>query len=250
MGARLAAGRPRVRAGRPADPSVAPWPRCSTPTPYSPRPGRPLLIGVGGGGDVAATPGARRAAARALHAARPVVGGRELGAPRRRPPCRARGGIGEITGVVEQLAPSAVLARPRHAGDRRVTGAEPMRFAESRAAELDGGEHRPRSIPCGGPPAVAEGLARRRRAPRAPTCSCSSTSAATRSPTATSPASPARSATRSCSPPGAVAGRARGASCSARSSARGATAELTLERGAGAAGRDRRAAGAWPGLAD
>ena len=116
---------------------------------------RPLLIGVGGGGDVAATL-ALAEPLRRLHGAHPVVGGvswernavdRHAG-PRR---------IAEIAGVVDELAPAAVLAGPDTRVGERAGDAE-VRFAESRAAELTG-ESTVLVDPCEGPAAVADGLA-------------------------------------------------------------------------------------------
>ena len=93
---------------------------------------------------------------RRLHGARPAVGGVswERNAVDRHPGPRR---IAEIAGVVEELHPAAVLAGPATRVGERIDG-EPMRFAESRAAELTG-ESTVLVDPFEGPAAVAEGLA-------------------------------------------------------------------------------------------
>lgn len=111
---------------------------------------RPLVVGIGGGGDVV---GALALAEplRRIHDARPVVGGTTW----ERTPIDALPGprrLEEIAGVVEPLGPAALLA----GADTRVreSGA---RFAEARVAELTG-EETVLLDPSGGPSAVAEGL--------------------------------------------------------------------------------------------
>jgi hypothetical protein len=153
-------GRPASTAGRPS-PSVR-WPSAAAghnawvldADALLALARRPLLIGVGGGGDVAATL-ALAEPLRRLHGARPTVGGvswERIAVDRHPGPRR----IFEIAGAASQLAPAAVLAGPA----TRVSaadGGEDMIFAESRAAAL-GGERTVLVDPTGGPAAVAEGL--------------------------------------------------------------------------------------------
>jgi hypothetical protein len=115
---------------------------------------RPLLIGVGGGGDVAATLALSEPLSR-LHGARPVVGGvswERIAVDRHPGPRR----IAEIADVTEELAPAVVLAGAETRVSRTEDGEE-VRFAESRAAELSG-ESTVLVDPSEGPRAVAEGL--------------------------------------------------------------------------------------------
>lgn len=112
---------------------------------------RPLVVGIGGGGDVV---GALALAEplRRVHAARPVVGGTTW----ERTPIDAYPGprrIEEIAGAVEPLGPAALLAGPDTCV--RESGA---RFAEARVAELIG-EETVLVDPSDGPRAVADGLA-------------------------------------------------------------------------------------------
>jgi hypothetical protein len=115
---------------------------------------RPLLFGVGGGGDVAAAL-ALAEPLRRLNGALPVVGGVswERNAVDRHPGPRR---IAEIADAVEELTPAAVLAGPLTRVAEPAHGEE-VRFAESRAAELTG-ESTVLVDPSGGPDAVAEGL--------------------------------------------------------------------------------------------
>ena len=112
---------------------------------------RPLVVGIGGGGDVV---GALALAEplRRLHGARPVVGGMTW----ERMPVDAHPGprrLEEIAGAVEQLGPDAVLA----GADTRVLESG-VRFGEARVAELMG-EETVLVDPSGGPHAVADALA-------------------------------------------------------------------------------------------
>ncbi len=111
---------------------------------------RPLLVGIGGGGDVV---GALALAEplRRLHGALPVVGGMTW----ERMPIDAHPGprqVEEIAGAVEPLGPHALLAGP----DTRVREGG-ARFAEARVAELIG-EETVLVDPSGGPRAVADAL--------------------------------------------------------------------------------------------
>ena len=112
---------------------------------------RPLVVGIGGGGDVVGALGLAEPLRR-VHGARPVVGGTTW----ERTPIDAQPGprrLEEIAGAVEPLAPGALLAGP-HTRVRE-SGA---RFAEARVAELIG-EETVLVDPSEGPHSVAEGLA-------------------------------------------------------------------------------------------
>src|SRR3954463_13217140 len=91
---------------------------------------RPLVIGIGGGGDVVGAL-ATAEAARLYHGAQPVVGGVPW---ERRPidPVPGPRGLEEIEDG-EELAPGVVLARPRTS----VRGRDVL-FAESHMAEFLG----------------------------------------------------------------------------------------------------------------
>src|SRR3954467_7270821 len=110
---------------------------------------RPLVIGIGGGGDVVGAL-ATAEAARLYHGARPVVGGvaweRRAIDPQPRPPAAE-----EIEDAGE-LAPGVLLARPR----TRVRGRDVL-FAESHMAEFLG-EPTVLVDVRGGPAAIAPGL--------------------------------------------------------------------------------------------
>ena len=115
---------------------------------------RPLLIGVGGGGDVAAALALAEPLGR-LHGARPVTGGvswERLVVDRHPGPRR----VAEIADPVQQIAPAAVLAGPR-TRVREPPQGEEVRFAEARAADL-AGESTVLVDPSDGPGAVADGL--------------------------------------------------------------------------------------------
>ncbi|HEX8647789.1 MAG TPA: DUF1152 domain-containing protein [Thermoleophilaceae bacterium] len=110
---------------------------------------RPLVLGIGGGGDVVGALATAEAAR--LHGARPVVGGVTW---ERRPvdPLPGPRTVAEIEGGRE-LAPGVLAAS---AGTRiRASG---VRFGESRMAEYLG-EETVLVDPTGGPGAVAEGIA-------------------------------------------------------------------------------------------
>ena len=115
---------------------------------------RPLLIGVGGGGDVVGALAVAEPLSR-LHGARPVVGGmsweRRTVDPR---PGPRR--VEEILEPVDELAPSVLLAGPATRAGSGEAEAE-VRFAEARVAELTG-ESTLLVDPTQGPAAVAEGL--------------------------------------------------------------------------------------------
>ena len=112
---------------------------------------RPLIVGIGGGGDVVGALALAEPLQR-VHGARPVVGGttwerRSIDAqpgPRR---------LEQIAGAVEPLGPAALLA----GADTRVRGSD-ARFCEARVAELIG-EDTVLVDPSDGPRAVADGLA-------------------------------------------------------------------------------------------
>jgi hypothetical protein len=112
---------------------------------------RPLVVGIGGGGDVV---GALALAEplRRVHGAGPVVGGTTW----ERMPIDAQPGprrLGEIAGAVEPVGPAALLA----GADTRVRESG-VRFAEARVAELIG-EETVLVDPSDGPHAVADALA-------------------------------------------------------------------------------------------
>jgi len=112
---------------------------------------RPLVVGIGGGGDVV---GALALAEplRRVHGARPVVGGVTW----ERTPVDAHPGprrVEEIAGAVEPLGPNALLA----GADTRVLDSG-VRFSETRVAELIG-EETFLVDPSDGPQAVADALA-------------------------------------------------------------------------------------------
>ena len=111
---------------------------------------RPLVIGMGGGGDIVGAL-ATAEAARLYDRADPVLGGLTW---ERRPidPVPGPRGAGEIVGA-ETLAPGILLAGP----DTRVRDRE-VTFAESRMAEFLG-EPTVLIDPNDGPATVAEGLA-------------------------------------------------------------------------------------------
>src|SRR6476661_1566619 len=111
---------------------------------------RPLVIGIGGGGDVVGAL-ATAEAARLYHGARPVVGGVSW---ERRPidPVPGPRAASEIEDATE-LAPGVLLARPR----TRVRGRDVL-FAESHMAEFLGEETVLLDL-SGGPAAIAAGLA-------------------------------------------------------------------------------------------
>jgi hypothetical protein len=111
---------------------------------------RPLVIGIGGGGDVVGAL-ATAEAARLYHGARPVVGGV---AWERRPidPEPGPRAASEIEGA-QELAPGVLLAGPR----TRVRGRDVL-FAESHMAEFLGEETVLLDVR-GGPAAIAAGLA-------------------------------------------------------------------------------------------
>src|SRR3954447_15123998 len=111
---------------------------------------RPLVIGIGGGGDVVGAL-ATAEAARLYHGARPVVGGVPW---ERRPigPVPGPRGVDEIEGA-EEIAPGVLLARPR----TRVRGRDVL-FAESHMAEFLG-EPTVLVDVTRGPAAIAAGLA-------------------------------------------------------------------------------------------
>jgi hypothetical protein len=111
---------------------------------------RPLVIGIGGGGDVVGAL-ATAEAARLYHGARPVVGGVSW---ERRPidPVPGPRTASEIEGATE-LAPGVLLAHAR----TRVRGRDVL-FAESHMAEFLGEETVLLDL-SGGPAAIAAGLA-------------------------------------------------------------------------------------------
>jgi hypothetical protein len=111
---------------------------------------RPLVIGIGGGGDVVGAL-ATAEAARLYHGARPVVGGV---AWERRPidPEPGPRAASEIEGA-QELAPGVLLAGPH----TRVRGRDVL-FAESHMAEFLGEETVLLDVR-GGPAAIAAGLA-------------------------------------------------------------------------------------------
>lgn len=112
---------------------------------------RPLVIGIGGGGDVAGAL-ATAEACRLYHGAEPVLGGvawerrvyDPVPGPRR---------AAEIEGAVEEIAPGALLAGP----DTRIR-ASGVRFAESHMAKFLGEPVLLADV-LGGPAVVASGLA-------------------------------------------------------------------------------------------
>src|SRR4051812_10269092 len=110
---------------------------------------RPLVIGIGGGGDVVGAL-ATAEAARLYHGARPVVGGV---AWERRPidPEPGPRGVDEIEDA-DELAPGVLLARPT----TRVKGRDVL-FAESHMAEFLGEQTVLLDVR-GGAPAIAAGL--------------------------------------------------------------------------------------------
>jgi hypothetical protein len=111
---------------------------------------RPLVIGIGGGGDVVGAL-ATAEAARLYHGARPVVGGVSW---ERRPidPVPGPRAASEIEGATE-LAPGVLLAQAR----TRVRGRDVL-FAESHMAEFLGEETVLLDV-SGGPATIAAGLA-------------------------------------------------------------------------------------------
>ena len=112
---------------------------------------RPLVVGVGGGGDVVGALMVAEPLAR-LHGARPVVGGTTW----ERLVVDAHAGprsLDEIAGIEQRLGPGLVLAGP----DTRVAESG-VAFAEARVAALTG-EPTLLVDPTGGPGAVAHGLA-------------------------------------------------------------------------------------------
>jgi hypothetical protein len=111
---------------------------------------RPLVLGIGGGGDVVGAL-ATAETARLYHGARPVVGGV---AWERRPidPVPGPRMAAEIENA-GQLAPGVLLARPH----TRVRGRD-VQFAESHMAEFLGEETLLLDV-TGGPAAIAAGLA-------------------------------------------------------------------------------------------
>src|SRR4051794_8432169 len=112
---------------------------------------RPLVIGIGGGGDVVGAL-ATAEAARLYHGARPLVGGVPW---ERRPidPVPGPRGLDEIVDA-EDIAPGVVLARPR----TRVRGRDVV-FGESHMAEFLG-EPTVLVDVLGGPAGIASGLTR------------------------------------------------------------------------------------------
>lgn len=111
---------------------------------------RPLVIGIGGGGDVVGAL-ATAEAARVHHGASPILGGVAWERFAIDPAAGPRAST-EIIGAHE-LAPGVLLAGP----DAGVRG-ERVRFAEGRMAELLG-EGTVLVDPAGGPAAIAAGLA-------------------------------------------------------------------------------------------
>jgi len=111
---------------------------------------RPLVVGVGGGGDVVGALTVAEPLAR-LHGARPVVGGTTWERLVVDPHAGPRG-LDEVAGIEEDLGPDAALAGPA----TRVFQSG-VRFAEARVAELT---REPTLLldPTGGPDAVAQGL--------------------------------------------------------------------------------------------
>lgn len=115
---------------------------------------RPLLVGVGGGGDVVAALGVADPLRR-LHAAEPVVGGvswERMAVDPEPGPRR----VEEIVDPVEELDSGALLAGPHTRVPER-DGRDEVRFAEARVAALTG-ETTLLVDPSGGPAAVADGL--------------------------------------------------------------------------------------------
>ena len=174
---------------------------------------RPLVIGMGGGGDVV---GALATAEliRLYDGGDPVLGGLTW---ERRPydPVPGPRAAAEITDA-EELAPGILLAGPEtRLRDRDVF------FAESRMAEFLGQRTVLIDINDGAGPGRRRARSRRSRRSSA-TCSCSSTSAATWSRGATSRGCAAPCAMRSCSPP-ARGCRAAASRCCSGSSGSDAT---------------------------
>jgi hypothetical protein len=115
---------------------------------------RPLVIGMGGGGDVVGALATAEACRQ--HGARPVVGGvtwERIVVDRHAGPRH----VDEVAGAVDQLAPNVLVAGPR-TRVRDVDGREEVRFAEARVAELTG-ESTLLVDPRDGPEAIADGLA-------------------------------------------------------------------------------------------
>ena len=111
---------------------------------------RPLLVGVGGGGDVVGALAVAEPLKR-VHGARPVVGGTtwERIVVDAHPGPR---GLDELDELAEHLGPGAALAGPR-----THVAASGVRLAEARMAELTG-EATLLVDPTGGPGAVVAGL--------------------------------------------------------------------------------------------
>jgi hypothetical protein len=116
---------------------------------------RPLVLGVGGGGDVVGGL-ALAEPLRRVHGARPVVGGVSWERIPIDPHAGPRG-VGEVEDAAGELAPNVLLAGPQtrvRGGDGEAPGA---RFAEARVAELTG-EPTVLVDPSGGAASVADGL--------------------------------------------------------------------------------------------